>query len=44
LVRDAKTLAMWGVDMLKMDGSNSPRLDIADAYPAMSFFLKTNVL
>jgi alpha-N-acetylgalactosaminidase len=39
LIRDAKTFASWGVDMLKMDGCYSKLLDMADAYPAMSFFL-----
>jgi alpha-N-acetylgalactosaminidase len=39
LLRDALTFASWGVDMLKTDGCHSTVLDMADAYPALSYFL-----
>lgn len=39
LVRDAKTFASWGVDMLKMDGCYSNIRDQSDGYPAMMHFL-----
>jgi alpha-N-acetylgalactosaminidase len=41
LLRDARTFASWGVDMLKMDGCKSRVLDMADAYPGLSYFLNS---
>jgi alpha-N-acetylgalactosaminidase len=39
LLKDARTFAEWGIDMLKMDGCNSKTFDMYDAYPGMAFFM-----
>jgi alpha-N-acetylgalactosaminidase len=39
LLKDARTFAEWGIDMLKMDGCNSKVFDMPDTYPGMSFFM-----
>jgi alpha-N-acetylgalactosaminidase len=40
-LKDAKTFAKWGIDMLKLDGCNCERVDMADVHPAMSHFLNS---